>query len=124
MCLLPPWTCPVSTSENRTIRRPPQGPVSHPAKPRRRTPGGMGRRGSCCVKSPAEVQMTDKAKQVQPCVNHVTVFPPAGYRDQTNFFTAMIAKIFMTNKEIGLEPPSPTPPPMPRTGTSCFVQVN
>lgn len=44
LCLLSLWTCPVSTSENRTIRRPPQGPVSHPDKPQRYTPGGVGRR--------------------------------------------------------------------------------
>lgn len=111
--LLPPWTCPVSTSENRTIRRPPQGPHHIPLNLGVVRQEPLWGRGLCCIQSPAEVQMMDKAKQVRLCVNHVTVFPSGGYGDQTHFFTAMIAKIFMTNKEIGLEGPSLTPPSCP-----------
>lgn len=38
---------------------------------------------------------------------------PGGYRDQTHFTTTMIAKIFMTNKKMGLEPPPATRIPRP-----------
>lgn len=40
---------------------------------------------------------------------------PGGYRDQTHFATTMIAKIFMINKKMGLEPPT-LPTRIPRPG--------
>lgn len=102
---------PVSTSENRTIRRPAWIPVSHPAKTLSITCQEAWE--ALWVRSTATVQMMDKAGRCNGCVNHrrvgVTTFSLAA-RDRTHFMKTMIAKIFMTNKKMGLGLPPPPPP--------------
>lgn len=97
-------TCPASTSENRTIRRPAWNSlVSHPAIPQRHMPGGAGGGGGC-VRAQPRFKWWTVLTGVMMCklqAVDIALFSLV-VKEQTHFINTMIAKIFITNKNMGL----------------------